>query len=133
MLGAGYMNMPTGDDDVQYSLFEEYKGIQALDYELYTKNSKRIDMNGICNNNQYTWSNKIMMGCEDTRVFDGTTHKGTTGKIQYFSQLIGEYNQYLNENSRYATVEDKAIQAIIAEPIAKNMIESNHFWKNQNK
>jgi hypothetical protein len=122
---AGYQNMPTGDDDVQYSLLTQLEGVQALDFELYTKNSKRVDMNGICDNNQYTWSNKIMMGCEDTRVYDGTTHKGTSGKITYFSGTIGEYQKYLNENSRYATTEDKKIQEQIAHPVLQEMLEEN--------
>jgi len=125
VVGAGYMNMPTGEDDVQYSLLTELEGIQALDFELYTKNSKRIDMNGICDNNQYTWSNKIMMGCEDTRVYDGITHKGTSGKITYFSGTIGEYNEYLQNNFRYATSDDKKAQELIAEPVLQEMLEEN--------
>ena len=125
VVGASYMNMPTGEDDVQYSLLTELEGIQALDFELYTKNSKRIDMNGICDNNQYTWSNKIMMGCEDTRVYDGITHKGTSGKITYFSGTIGEYNEYLQNNFRYATTDDKKAQELIAEPVLQEMLEEN--------
>ena len=105
-----------------------WDGIQAIDYELYTKNSNRIDMNGICNNNQYTWSNKIMMGCEDTRVYDGTTHKGTSGKITYFSGTIGEYQKYLNENNRYATTEDKKIQEQMAQPVLQEMLEENLWY-----
>ena len=130
VVGDGYVSMPTGEDDVQYSLLTELEGVQALDYELYTKNSKRIDMNGICDNNQYTWSNKIMMGCEDTRVYDGTTHKGTSGKITYFSGTIGEYHEYLNENSRYATTEDKKIQEQIAQPVLEELLEVN-LWYNR--
>jgi len=125
VVGAGYMNMPTGEDDIQYSLLTELEGIQALDFELYNKNSKRIDMNGICDNNQYTWSNKIMMGCEDTRVYDGTLHKGTSGKITYFSGTIGEYNEYLQNNFRYATTDDKKAQELIAEPVLQEMLEEN--------
>jgi hypothetical protein len=128
VVGAGYMGMPTGDDDVQYSLLTELEGVQALDFELYNKNSKRIDMNGICNNNQYTWSNKIMMGCEDTRIYDGTTHKGTSGKIQYFSQIMGDYNEYLQNNNKYATVEDKQEQAELAAPLVQEMLEENSWY-----
>ena len=127
-LSVGYENMPTGEDDYQYSLLVELEGVQALDFELYNKNSKRIDMNGICDNNQYTWSNKIMMGCEDTRVYDGTTHKGTSGTIKYFSQIMGEYNEYLQNNNKYATVEDKHSQELIAQPIAQEILESNLWY-----
>jgi hypothetical protein len=130
VVGDGYVSMPTGDDDYQYSLLTELEGIQALDFELYNKNSKRIDMNGVCNNNQYDWKNRIMMGCEDTRVYDGTLHKGTSGKITYFSGTIGEYNEYLQNNSRYATTEDKKIQEQIAQPVLQEMLEENP-WHNR--
>ena len=123
--------MANGDEDVFYDHHGAWTGIEALDYELYTKNSKRIDMNGICDNNQYTWSNKIMMGCEDTRVYDGTTHKGTSGKITYFSGTIGEYQKYLNENNRYATTEDKKIQEQIAQPVLQEMLEENTWYNRE--
>jgi hypothetical protein len=128
VLSEQYRNLVDGEADVAYSLLEELEGVQALDYELYTKNSDRIDMNGICDNNQYTWSNKIMMGCEDTRVFEGTTHKGTSGMISYFSGTIGEYQKYLNENNRYATQADKVNAEKIAEPILKEMLEENRWY-----
>jgi hypothetical protein len=129
-LSAGYENMPTGEDDIQYSLLTEYEGVQALDFELYNKNSNRIDKSAICDNNQYTWSNKIMMGCEDTRIYDGITHKGTSGTIKYFSQIMGEYNEYLQNNNKYATSEDKVNAEKLAEPIAQEMLESN-LWYNR--
>ena len=128
VLSAADGNMANGDEDVFYDHHDAWTGIEALDYELYTKNSKRIDMNGICDNNQYTWSNKIMMGCDDTRVYDGTTHKGTSGKITYFSGTIGEYQKYLNENNRYATTEDKKIQEQIAQPVLQEMLEENRWY-----
>ena len=131
VVGDGYVSMPTGEDDVQYSLLTELEGVQALDYELYTKNSKRIDMNGICNNNQYDWKNRIMMGCEDTRVYEGTTHKGISGKIQYFSGTIGEYNEYLQDNFRYATTDDKKAQELIAQPLLKEMLEENTWYNRE--
>lgn len=131
VLSAADGNMANGDEDVFYDHHGAWTGIEALDYELYTKNSKRIDMNGICDNNQYTWSNKIMMGCEDTRVYDGTTHKGTSGKITYFSGTIGEYQKYLNENNRYATTEDKKIQEQIAQPVLQEMLEENTWYNRE--
>ena len=56
---------------------------------------------------------------------------GTDGKIQYHNELLGKYNQYLNDNFRYATAEHKALEASIAEPIAKEMIEDNAFVQNE--
>lgn len=131
VLSEQYRNLVDGEADVTYSLLEELEGVQALDYELYTKNSDRIDMNGICDNNQYTWKNRIMMGCEDTRVFEGTTHKGTSGMISYFSGTIGEYQKYLNENNRYATQADKDNAEKIAEPILKEMLEENSWYNRE--
>lgn len=131
VLSEQYRNVIDGEADVQFSLLEELNGIQALDFELYTKNSDRIDMNGVCNNNQYDWKNRIMMGCEDTRDYDGTLHKGTSGKITYFSGTIGEYQKYLNENNRYATQEDKDNAEKIAEPILKEMLEENRWYNRE--
>jgi hypothetical protein len=131
VLSEKYRNVIDGEADVAYSLLEELQGVQALDFELYTQNSKRIDMNGICNNNQYDWNNRIMMGCEDTRVFEGTTHKGTSGKITYFSGTIGEYQKYLNENNRYATQDDLRNAELKAEPILKEMLEENRWYNRE--
>ena len=133
VLSEEYANKANGDEDVFYDHYGAWKGIQALDFELYNKNSNRIDMNGICDNNQYDWKNRIMMGCEDTRVYDGTTHKGTSGKIYYFSQVMGEYNEYLQNNSRYATTDELSIEAELAQPILQDMIDSNHFLQNKLK
>lgn len=131
VLSEQYRNLVDGEADVQFSLLEELNGVQALDFELYNKNSDRIDMNGICDNNQYTWSNKIMMGCEDTRVFEGTTHKGTSGKITYFSGTIGEYQKYLNENNRYATQDDLRNAELKAESILKEILEENTWYNRE--
>ena len=130
VLSEQYRNIIDGEEDVQFSLLEELNGIQALDFELYNKNSKRIDMNGVCDNNQYDWKNRIMMGCEDTREYNGTIHKGTSGKITYFSGTIGEYQKYLNENSRVATQDDLRNAELKAEPILKEMLEEN-IWYNR--
>jgi len=141
VVGEGYSNMPTGDDDVQFSLLVEYEGIKAVPFEEYTATSKAIDMSVICDSNAFPDTHKAQHGCEV--LYDGKTSEqikrenevrfGTDGKIQYQSELLGKYHDYLNNNFRYATVEDKALEEAIAEPIAKDMIESNHFWKNMNR
>lgn len=138
VVGEGYSNMPTGDDDVQFSLLVEYEGIQAVPFEEYTATSKAVDMSAICDNNAFPDTHKAQHGCEV--LYDGLTMDqvkrqnevmfGTDGKIEYHSALLGEYNQYLENNFRYATVEDKAFEEAIAEPIVKDMIEENAFVKN---
>lgn len=128
VLSEEYTNKLNGSDDVFYDHYGAWKGIEALDYELYTKNSNRVDMDGICNNNQYDWENRIMMGCEDTREYEGKQNTNPKGYITYFSQAHSEYMQYLNENSRYATSEDKELQADIAQPIVQEMLEKNIWY-----
>jgi hypothetical protein len=59
---------------------------------------------------------------------------GTDGKIQYQSQVLDDYMDFMsNYGDRQATVEDKKVQELIAEPIANDMIESNNFYQNKLK
>jgi len=140
IVGEGYSNMPAGDDDVQFSLLVEYEGIQALNFDDHTATHRNIDRSLICDNNQFPLTHQAQFGCEV--LYDGKTAEqikrenevrfGTDGKVQYQSELLGKYHEYLNNNFRYATAQDKALEESIAEPIAKNMIESNSFWQNSN-
>ena len=141
VVGEGYSNMPTGEDDYQFSLLVEYEGIQAVPFEEYTATSKAVDMSAICDNNAFPDTHKAQHGC--LVLYDGKTAEqiklenevrfGTDGKVQYQSELLGKYHDFLNNsNFRYATAQDKALEESIAEPIAKNMIESNSFWQNSN-
>jgi hypothetical protein len=139
VVGEGYSNMPTGDDDYQFSLLVEYEGIQAVPFEDYTATSKAVDMSVICDSNAFPDTHKAQHGCEI--LYDGKTAEqvrlenerlfGTDGKISYQSVLLGKYHEYLNNNFRYATVEDKAFEEAIAEPIAQEMIMNNNFVQNQ--
>ena len=59
---------------------------------------------------------------------------GTDGKIQYQSQVLTDYMDFLsNYGSRQATVEDKKVEERIAETIAEEMIEDNLFCQNKLK
>ena len=130
--------MPTGDDDVQFSLLVEYEGIQALNFDDHTATHKNIDRSLICDNNQFPDTHKAQFGCEV--LYDGKTLEqiqaendarfGADGKIHYQSELLGKYHEYLNNNFRYATVEDKAFEEALAQPIAQKMIEENAFVQN---
>ena len=138
VVGEGYSNMPTGDDDVQFSLLVEYEGIQALNFDDHTATHKNIDRSLICDNNQFPDTHKAQFGCEV--LYDGKTLEqiqaendarfGADGKIHYQSELLGKYHEYLNNNFRYATVEDKAFEEALAQPIAQKMIEENAFVQN---
>jgi hypothetical protein len=138
VVGDGYVGMPTGDEDYQFSLLVEYKGIRAIPFEEYTATSKTVDMSAICDSNAFPNTHKAQHGCEV--LYDGKTAEqikrenevrfGADGKIEYESELLGKYQEYLNNNFRYATVEHKALEEAIAEPIAKEMIEENAFVQN---
>mgnify|MGYP001575974636 CR=1 FL=1 len=127
---AGYENMIGGEEDIQYSLLTEYEGVQALDFELYNKNSHRIDMNGICNNNQYSQANKEMMGCEK-QVYEGAMYTNPSKVINYYSPAYTEYVKFMNGYGNIlATSEDKVNAEKIAEPVLKEMLEEN-IWYNR--
>ena len=128
VLSEEYKNKANGADDVFYDHYGAWKGIQALDYELYTKNSERLDLRPICDSWLYADTHKVQMGCENVYEYEGKTNVNPKGYITYFSQSHSEYQQYLNENSRYATTEDKQIQEQIAQPVLEEMLEDNLWY-----
>ena len=140
VVGEGYSNMPTGDDDVQFSLLVEYEGIQALNFEDHTATHRNIDRSLICGNNQYPLTHQAQFGCEV--LYDGKTLEqikaenelrfGTDGKIGYQSEALDRYHAFMEQyGNKYATVEDKANAEKLAEPIAQEMIENNNFVQNK--
>jgi hypothetical protein len=128
VLSEEYKNKANGADDVFYDHYGAWKGIQALDYELYTKNSERIDLRPICDSWLYADQHKVLLGCEDVYEYEGKTNVNPKGYITYYSQANTEYQQYLLENNRYATTEDKRIQEQIAQPVLKEMLEDNLWY-----
>jgi hypothetical protein len=143
IVGEGYSGMPTGDNDVQFSLYEEWKGIQAISFDQYNNNSFRIELSDICENNQYTQNNKELMGCPE-RLYNGLTMDqierqnevmfGNSGMIHYQNNVIDKYNDFMeNYGNRSATNEDKAHEEAIAEPIVEKMLLDNIFVQNKIK
>ena len=56
---------------------------------------------------------------------------GTDGVIEYKSQVLTDYMDFMNNyGGREATVEDKKVQELIAEPIANEWKENNNFYQN---
>ena len=131
VLSEEYSNKANGADDVFYDHYGAWKGIQALDYELYTKNSERLDLRPICDSWLYADTHKIQLGCENVIEYEGKTNVNPKGYITYFSQAHSEYQQYLNENNRYATQADKDNAEKIAEPILKEMLEENTWYNRE--
>ena len=140
VVGEGYSNMPTGDDDVQFSLLVEYEGIQAVEFDKYTSTTRDIDRSAICDNRQFADTQKAQFGCEV--LYDGKTVEqikaenearfGTDGKIGYQSEALDKYHAFMEQyGNKVATVEDKANAEKLAEPIAYEMIMNNNFVQNQ--
>ena len=105
-----------------------WKGIQAIDFELYTKNSDRLDLDPICDSWLYADTHKVEMGCKDVYEYEGKTNVNPKGYITYYSDANTQYQKYLLENSRYATTEDKQIQEQIAQPLLQEMLEENTWY-----
>ena len=139
VVGAGYQNMLTGDDDYQFSLQDKFTSdIQAVPFDKYTSTTMDINRSAICNNNQFADTQKAQFGCEV--LYDGKTvaeierenqiRFGTDGKINYQSQVLDDFTDFKETYGNYhATTEDKKVQELIAEPIVRDMIESNTFYK----
>jgi len=142
VVGDGYAGMPTGEDDKQFSLLEHFEGQQALNFADHTATHRNIDRSLICDNAQFANTQKAQFGCEI--LYDGKTMEqvqrenearfGTDGVINYQSDTLDKYNKFMESYGNYlATAEDWDRQADIAEPIAREMIESNDFYKNELK
>jgi hypothetical protein len=108
-----------------------WKGIQAIDYELYTKNSDRLDLDPICDSWLFADTHKVQMGCKDVYEYTGKTNVNPKGYITYYSDANTQYQKYLLENSRYATNQDKLEQESIAKPILQEMLEENPWYEGE--
>jgi len=131
VLSVEYANKANGADDVFYDHYGAWKGIQAIDYELYTKNSDRLDLDPICDSWLYADTHKVEMGCKDVYEYEGKTNVNPKGYITYYSDANTQYQKYLLENSRYATTEDKQIQEQIAQPLLQEMLEENRWYNRE--
>ena len=107
-----------------------WEGQQAIDFELYTKNSDRYDLDPICDSWLYADTHKELLGCEDVYEYEGKTNVNPKGYITYYSDANTQYQKYLQENWRYATAEHKQLEEQIAQPILQDMLEEN-TWHNR--
>ena len=140
-LGVGYQNFVFGGK--QYSLQDKFTpDIQAIPYSQWTETNSGVNKSLICDSNAHSQQYKQQFGC--VILYDGLSAEeikrqneirfGTDGKIQYQSQVLTDYMDFLsNYGSRQATVEDKKVEERIAETIAEEMIEDNLFYQNKLK
>ena len=138
--GVGYQNFPTGDDDYQFSLQDVYTSdVQAVNFADHTSTHRNINQALICDNNQFADTHKVQFGCEV--LYDGKTAEqiklenelrfGTNGTIEYKSQVLDDYYGFMDTyGNRYATVEDKKVEELIAIPISNEWKENNNFYQN---
>lgn len=129
VISVQYANMYNGDEDITYDHYKAFDGLSAIPYEQYTKSDFRVDVGVICNSHAYPDTYKQQMGCDVQ--YDGIILDKTDGVISYESDTLTKFQLFMNSYGNiYATESDKQVQADIAEPVAREMIESNHFWKN---
>ena len=136
-LSIGYENF---EHTKQYSLADKYTpDVKAVNYDNLLATSNAIDTGLICDSNQHSQQYKKQFGC--LILYDGLSAEeikrqnelrfGTDGKIQYQSQVLDDYMDFLNNyGNKLATTEDKKVQELIAEPIANEWKEDHSFYQN---
>ena len=139
-LSVGYANMPTGDDDRQFSLMDIYtEDVQAIPFDDFTSTTFNINLQAICNDRQHHDEYKKQLGC--LMLYDGKTvaeiereneaRFGTDGMIGYQSKVLDDYHGFIETyGNLQATVEDKKVQEQIALPLANEWKEDNLFYQN---
>ena len=141
VVGEGYSNMPTGENDYQFSLADLYtEDVQAINFDDHTATHRNVNQALICDDNQHSDVYKAQFGC--IVLYDGKTAEqikaenearfGTDGKIGYQSEALDKYFEFLDSyGNRYATADDKHSQALIAEPIRDEMFEDNRWFNRE--
>ena len=142
-LAVGYENMLTGEDDYQFSLHDKFtKNIQSVNYDKLTSTTLEVDRSLICDSNQHSQQYKTQFGCKvlyngiDEAEIKRQNEKrfGTDGKINYQSQVLADYMEFLKVyGNKLATSDDKRSEEMIASEIAKKMLEENIFYQNSLK
>ena len=142
VLTIAYTNKHNGNEDITFDHYKAFEGISAIPFDEFTATSSQIDMSAICDNHQFSKQHKEQAGC--VVLYDGKTMDqvkrenelrfGTDGVVGYQSESLDKYFDFLtNYGNRIATEQDKQLQADIAEPIAREMIENNLFYQNKVK
>ena len=133
ILTVAYKHFEDADRAGNFQHLESLKGISAIPYEQYTKSDFKVNTNVICNSHAYPQSYKDTMGCPPIQ-YDGFTYPEGNGLISYYSPILEEYTFFMQDyGNKIATPHDKQVQANIAEPIAKELIEDNLFYQNKIK
>jgi hypothetical protein len=133
ILTVAYKHFEDANRAGNFQHLESLKGISAIPYEQYTKSDFKVNTNVICNSHAYPQSYKDTMGCPPIQ-YDGFTYPEGNGLISYYSPIIEEYTFFMQDyGNKQATLHDKQVQANIAEPIAKELIEDNLFYQNKIK
>ena len=114
-----------------FNHLEALEGVSAIPFAQYTKSDRTVDIGVICNSHAYPQQYKTLMGCEPIK-YDGFTYPEGNGLISYYSPILEEYTFFMQDyGNKIATPHDKQVQANIAEPIARELIEDNLFYQNK--
>ena len=133
ILTVAYKHFEDADRAGNFQHLESLKGISAIPYEQYTKSDFKVNTNVICNSHAYPQSYKDTMGCPPIQ-YDGFTYPEGNGLLSYYSPILEEYTFFMQDyGNKIATPHDKQVQANIAEPIAKELIEDNLVYQNKIK
>ena len=136
-LSIGYENF---EHTKQFSLADKFTpDIQAIPFSQWTETNSDINSSLICDSNAHSQQYKKQFGC--LILYDGLDAEaikaqnelrfGTSGTIEYKSQVLTDYNDFMNNyGGREATVEDKKVQELIAEPIANEWKDDHNFYQN---
>ena len=131
ILTVAYLHFEEANRAGNFQHLEALKGVSAIPYEQYTKSDFKVDISVICDSHAYPQSYKDQMGCEPIK-YDGFTYPEGNGLISYYSPILEEYTFFMQDyGNKIATPHDKQVQANIAEPIARELIEDNLFYQNK--
>ena len=130
ILSVAYLHFADANKAGNFNHLETLKGVSAIPYSQYTKSDFKVDTRMICNGHEYPQSYKDTMGCPPIQ-YDGFTYPQGNGFISYYSPILEEYTFFMQDyGNKVATPHDKQVQANIAEPIARELIEDNLFYQN---
>lgn len=137
-LSAQYDHFVNDKDDIWYDHRAQFEGVQALPYDKFTETSREIDMDAICNNNQYSIEHRLQFDCyvagyptneqiEAENKLSGNYNY--SGGIVYGQEIFEEYYSFLEETGgKIATIEDKQREADKASIIVEELLSENAWY-----
>lgn len=137
-LSAQYDHFVNDKDDIWYDHRELLAGVQAVPFDKLTEASRDVDMDTICNNNQFSIEHRQQFDCyivgylTNEQINAENKLSGNynySGGIVYGAEIFEEYHNFLEDYGGLdATVEDKRLEAEKATIIAEQILSSNAWY-----